>query len=72
MVFEAYDLYPIFITCSKYLILAIGRFNVIPQDTFVFLTFNTAKGNVTWVGELTNYFTSNMFMSNIYASSVNV
>ena len=66
MVFTIYDLFPIFITCFKYIILALGRFNVIPQDAFVFLTLNLIPYNQSWIGNATNYLSSNMLMSDIY------
>ena len=66
MVFSIYDLFPIFITCFKYIILALGRFNVIPQDAFVFLTLNLIPYNRSWIGNATNYLSSNMLMSDIY------
>ena len=66
MVFTLSDLVPIFITFAKYAILALGRFSLIPQDAFVFLTLNSVPANQSWIGDATNYVSSNMLMSDIY------
>ena len=69
MVFILSDLLPIIITIAKYMIFASGRFNMIPQDAYVFLTLNPVRANNTWLGNVTNYISSNMLMSDVYASN---
>lgn len=67
MVFGYADLAPILITLIKYTLFAFGRFNIIPQDSHVFLTLNPVVSNSSWAN-ITNYIASNMLMSDIYTT----